>query len=103
MSKLEQLKLFLTSRKKGLTLGSLPQLFYTVMVIGAFVGATYIMLENFQNSTDNTSSAYTGIGYILTFVDNIVTNLPTVGVIIFIVILVGVILWLRTSRGRGGA
>lgn len=85
-----------------MSIGQLPQLFYVIMIIGAFVGASYIMLENFQGTVENTTAAYTGIGYIISFLDNIVENLPTVGIIIFIVLLVGAILWLRTKQGSGG-
>lgn len=100
MQKLKQkLKSFLASRK-GLSLGQLPTLFFTVMVIGIFAGATYIVLENFQSTLNNTSKAYVGIGYVLDFVDAIVENLPTVGIILFVVLLVSAILMLR-KRGGG--
>lgn len=92
------------STKKGLTLGSLPTLFYTIMLIGAFVGASYIMLEAFKETVNNTSDAYTGIGYVMDFQTAIVENLPTVGVIIFIVLLVTAIMMLQSrKKGSGGA
>jgi len=95
----------LSHYRKGISIGQIPQLLYVVMIIGAFVGATYIMLEQFQNTTINTSKAYAGIGYTITFVDNIVKNLPTVGIIIFIVLLVGAVMMIRAGQGKnkGGA
>ena len=100
----KRIKKSLTSTRKGITLGSLPQLFYTIMLIGAFVGASYIMLEAFLGTVDNTSDAYTGIGYVISFQTAIVENLETVGVIIFIVLLVTAILMLKQKRGGvGGA
>ncbi len=104
---MQRIKSYFNSLKhrkiKGISLGQVPTILYVVMIIGGFVGATYIMLESFQNSTDNTSKAYEGIGLVLDFVDNIVTNLPVVGTIIFVVLLVGAIMWLRQRSGRGGA
>ena len=99
----KKLKKALSSKRKGLTLGSLPQLFYTIMLIGAFVGASYIMLEAFLGTVDNTSDAYTGIGYVISFQTAIVENLETVGVIIFIVLLVTAILMLKSKKNVGGA
>jgi len=98
----QKVKKFVGSTKKGLTLGSLPTLFYTIMLIGAFVGASYIMLEAFLGTVDNTSDAYTGIGYVIAFQTAIVENLPTVGVIIFIVLLVTAILMLKSTKGASG-
>ena len=91
------------SGRKGMTLGQLPTLFYTVMIIGVFAGAAYIMLEAFLGTVDNTSDAYTGIGYVIDFLDAVVENLPTVGIIIFIVLLVGAILMLQQRKSKGGA
>jgi len=87
---------------KGMSIGQIPQLLYVIMIIVAFVGAAYIMAESFQNTTTNTSKAYTGIGYVISFMDNIVKNLPTVGIIIFIVLLVGAVMWIRGARGKDG-
>jgi hypothetical protein len=88
-----------------MSIGQIPQLLYVVMIIVAFVGAAYIMAESFQGTVNNTSKAYTGIGYVITFMDNIVKNLPTVGIIIFIVLLVGAVMWIRAGQGKksGGA
>jgi len=88
---------------KGFTLGQLPTVFLTIMFIGVILGATYITLSSFQNTQSNTSKAYTGIGYVMTFLDNIAANLPTVGIIVFIVILIGVLMYLRIRTGKGGA
>jgi len=89
---------------KGMSIGQIPQLLYVVMIIVAFVGAAYIMAESFQGTVNNTSKAYTGIGYVIQFMDNIVKNLPTVGIIIFIVLLVGAVMWIRSGqKGAGGA
>ena len=85
-----------------MSIGQIPQLLYVIMIIVAFVGAAYIMAESFQNTTTNTSKAHTGIGYVITFMDNIVKNLPTVGIIIFIVLLVGAVMWIRGARGQSG-
>jgi hypothetical protein len=90
--------------KKGISLGQLPQLFMVIMMIGVFVGASYITLASFQNTTGNESRAYTGIGYVLDFLDSIVSNLPMVGVIVFVTILLGVITSIYvTKRSSGGA
>lgn len=87
-----------------MSIGQIPQLLYVVMIIVAFTGAAYIMAESFQGTTNNTSKAYTGIGYVISFMDNIVKNLPTVGIIIFIVLLVGAVMWIRQGqKGTGGA
>lgn len=92
------------AKLKGMSIGQIPQLLYVCMIIVAFVGAAYIMAESFQNTTTNTSKAYAGIGYVITFMDNIVKNLPTVGIIIFIVILVGAVMYIRAGqKGSGGA
>jgi len=102
---MQKLKYKLKSKnRKGFTLGQLPQVFLVIMLIGVILGATYITLDAFQNSTDNTSNAYTGIGYVITFLDNIASNLPTVGVIVFVVVLIGVIMYIRFKpRAKGGA
>jgi flagellar basal body-associated protein FliL len=90
---------------KGMSIGQIPQLLYVCMIIVAFVGAAYIMAESFQGTVNNSSKAYTGIGYVISFMDNIVKNLPTVGIIIFIVLLVGAVMWIRQSKAgaQGGA
>jgi len=89
---------------KGISLGQLPQLFMVIMVVGIFVGATYITLTSFQNTTGNATRAYQGIGYVLDFLDAIVSNLPTIGIIVFITILLGIISSIYiTKRSQGGA
>jgi len=89
---------------KGISLGQLPQLFMIIMIVGVMIGATYITLEKFQNTTDNTSKAYKGIGYIVDFLDAIAENLPTVGIIVFIAVLLGVITSIYvTKKTQGGA
>jgi len=95
------------SKRKGISLGQIPQILMIVMLIGIFVGATYITLVAFQNSQPNTSKAYTGIGYVITMVDSLASNLPTVGIMIFVGILITVVFWMVASgkiggKGKGG-
>jgi len=49
------------------------------------------------------SKATAGIYYTLQFLDNIVNNLPTVGIIVFIVVLIGVLMYIRMKKTSGGA
>jgi cbb3-type cytochrome oxidase subunit 3 len=93
--------------RKGISLGQIPQILMIMMLIGIFVGVTYITLVAFQNSQVNTSKAYSGIGYVITMMDNLATNLPTIGIMIFVGILISVVFWMVASgkiggKGKGG-
>jgi len=91
--------------KKGFTLGQLPQVFLVILFIGIIVGASYMVLTAFNASLCMTtqSKASEGIGYIIEFLDNIVSNLPTVGIIVFIVVLLGVLMYIRMGKRSSGA
>lgn len=92
--------------RKGVSLGQIPQILMIVMLIGIFLGATYITLVAFQNSQVNTSKAYTGIGYVITMTDQLASNLPTVGIMIFVGVLITVVFWMVSTGKlgrRGGA
>jgi uncharacterized protein YggT (Ycf19 family) len=74
-----------------------------MLIIGITVSLTYIILVAFQATQNNTSKAYTAIGYVLSFMDNIVTNLPIIGFIFFGVIAIGALSWYQTKqKGKGG-
>jgi hypothetical protein len=172
---------------KGITIQQVPQILMICMLIGIFIGATYITLEAFQssqyvstaitNETINfavnntyynfanpyltstsavtqvmnttliltpenytvTNDAYhhyqikliakspiavgnynvtytynkdtkasTGIGYVVSMMDNLSQNMPTVGIMIFVGILITVVFWMVASgkiggKGKGGA
>jgi hypothetical protein len=75
----------------------------------------YQLLPKFStgilNGTFNVSYIYNAeskssaaIGYVIAFIDAIITNLPAVGIVIFIVLLVGAVMWIRsTQKTQGGA
>lgn len=87
---------------KGITIGQLPDLFRLMMIIGITVAVCYIVLVAFQATQNNTSKAYTGIGYVISFMDNVVSNLPIIGFIFFGVIAITAISWYQGKKGRGG-
>jgi len=95
------------SGMKGVTLGQIPQVIMIILIIGILTGAFYIALVSFQNTQNNTSKAYTGIGYVITMMDNIASNYGTVGIMIFVGILITVVFWMVASgkfgKKSGGA
>lgn len=90
--------------RKGLSLAQVPSLIMTIVMIAIFLGAGYITIEAFQSSVDNTSQAYTGIGYVLTMMDNIASNLGILGTIFFVVLLISAVylIWVR-PKGQAQA
>jgi len=170
---------------KGITIQQVPQILMIVMLIGIFLGATYITLEAFQGSqyaittatnesrtltvnaynsftnpyltstsavsrvgnntitlgagnysvvntgyhtyqlnftasTGITTGTYnvtynynadtkatTGIGYVVSMTEQLASNLPTVGIMLFVGILITVVFWMvasgRIGKGKGGA
>ena len=78
--------------------------YHTYQLLPSF--STGIANGNFNVSyvynADSKSSA--AIGYVIAFIDAIITNLPAVGIVIFIVLLVGAVMWIRQGqKSQGGA
>jgi hypothetical protein len=92
------------AKKKGISLGQIPQIFQIALVIGITVGIAYIVLVAFSNSanTSNYTRAVTGIGYMLTFMDNIASNMPIVGFVIFGVIVLYLLNMYQQRQGKKG-
>ena len=70
------------------------------LVITAIVGGVgLLVLQNFQsNITDTNSAAYTGIGYGITGVSNLLSWLPTIAIVV-----AGAVILYIVMRAFGGA
>jgi len=88
------------SDKYGTNANSLGQAYQIYINTNAtYVVGTYLVTYVYNGPTKGSE----GVGYILDFIDNITTNLPTVGIIVFIVVLLGVLMYIRMKKTSGGA
>ena len=89
---------------KGVSLGQVPQVIMIIVMIGVILGAGYITLVAFQNTTTcTTSKLYVGIGYVISMLDAVASNLPTIGIMIFVGVLLSVVFWMfQTGKFGGG-
>lgn len=79
-------------KKKGqLSLGQAPGLVITLVVIALVIAVSSIVLTDFQNTQTTNSYAWNASQDGLTAIDNVSTQLGTVGTIVVAAILLGLI------------
>jgi hypothetical protein len=87
------------SDKYGTNANSLGQAFQIYLnANGTYVVGTYLVTYAYNGAT----KASVGIGYVLSMMDAIATNLPTVGIMVFVGILISVVFWMVATGKIGG-
>jgi len=77
---------------------------WTIVLIGFFIGAGILALAQFRDSVSATDlTARSGINYSIEGISNIAEQLPTVGTIIGVLIIIAAVIGMVVYfRGRGG-
>ena len=91
--------------KKGqaITLGSLPQVALILALIALITGAAAIAVTSFRDTTTASSGAYNITTQGLSSLTNLSTQMPTVGTIIGVVVIITVVIGaFAFGRGQGG-
>lgn len=100
-----------SKKKKGFAaLNIIPVAIMIMMISGFLLGAAYISLGSFKNSTNGTAGsttykAYQGIGYVEQGLDSVAQNFPLIGTILVIIIIMSAIMGLWgffRSKSSGG-
>ena len=90
----------LISSKKGLGLQDMPDTIITLVIVVLIAAAGAVALTSFRNSQVTDSAAYNITGQGLTTISNTTTPFATLGTIIGVVLIIGVILAVFAFRNR---
>ena len=90
----------LISSKKGLGLQDMPDTIITLVIVVLIAAAGAVALTSFQNSQTANSAAFNITGQGLTTISNTTTQFATLGTIIGVVLIIGVILAVFAFRNR---
>jgi len=86
-------KLMKRMDKKGqLTLGDLPGVVRAIIVVGVFLVVGAIVMKNIDDTTTAGTNEDNAVKNVSTSILNIATNMPLVGTIVGLVIVLGIVL-----------
>lgn len=89
------------NKKGAMTIGQLPTLVITLVLVAALFVSGYLILAGLGDSSTN-AGVQTAVGNLTLTFDNVISYSPTWGIIIGVAILLGIVLFgFQFARQRG--